>query len=267
MAQIFAVAAHRNGWPLIAGGSQQLAHRMSELVVEGGGRIETGRTVSSLDELPAADAVLLDVMPPAALKIGGNRVSSAAARRLRAWRSGPGVFKMDWALDGPVPWADDFSGRAGTVHVGGTFAEVADAETMVARGGHPDRPFVLVAQQSLFDTTRAPADHHTLWAYCHVPSGSSVDMSDAIESQIERFAPGFRDRMGPARYEAHNANYIGGDIAGGAFSPRKILQVGTSRPYRLGDGLYLCSSATPPGAGVHGMCGYHAARAAIADTD
>lgn len=271
VALLFAATAHASGWPAVRSGSGRLADQMAEFVTDHGGEIETGRRIGSLSELPPARVAMLDVMPPAAERIVGGRLSSSAKRRLRAWKAGPGVFKVDWALDGPVPWLDDMSGRAGTVHVGGTFEEVAAAEAQVAEGEHPDAPFVLVAQTSVFDTSRAPDGAQTLWAYCHVPSGSSFDMTDRIERQIERFAPGFRDRivathtLDPSGFERHNANYVGGDIAGGAFSPRKIFQIGGRRPYRLGDGVYLCSSATPPGAGVHGMCGYHAARAALAD--
>jgi phytoene dehydrogenase-like protein len=228
--------------------------------------------ITSLDELPDADVVLLDVMPDAAERIAAGRLNSASQRRFKRWRSGPGVFKVDWALDGPIPWRDEASGHAGTVHVGGTFEEVASAEQSVHGGEHAERPFVIVTQQSLFDTSRAPSGKHTGWGYCHVPSGSDRDMTSAIEAQIERFAPGFRDQilarhmMGPAAYEKHNPNYVGGDIAGGAFSARRVLQFGATRPYRIGEGLYLCSAATPPGGGVHGMAGYHAARAAIAES-
>ena len=269
--ELFAVAAHAYGWPLARGGSQTIAEEMAARVSAAGGEIETGRMVTSLGQLPSAPIVLLDVMPHAALVIAGSRVDAGARRRMGRWRSGPGVFKVDWALDGPVPWADDHSRSAGTVHVGGTFEEIAAAEAEVHAGGHPDRPFVIVTQQSLFDPSRAPEGKQTLWGYCHVPAGSVVDMTDAIERQVERFAPGFRDlilarhTMGPTAFAEHNPNYVGGDIAGGAFTARTTFQFGGSRPYRLGDGLYLCSSATPPGAGVHGMCGYHAARAAIAD--
>ncbi len=267
--ELFAMAAHAYGWPLARGGSQSIAEELAARVTAAGGEIVTGRTVTSLDDLPNAPIILLDVMPDAALTIAGDRVEAGARRRMGRWRSGPGVFKVDWALDGPVPWADEHSRDAGTVHVGGTFEEIAAAEAQVHAGGHPDRPFVIVTQQSLFDPSRAPVGKQTLWGYCHVPSGSGVDMADAIEGQIERFAPGFRDRilarntMGPAAFADHNPNYVRGDIAGGAFSMRKTFQFGGSRPYRLGDGLYLCSSATPPGAGVHGMCGYHAAVAAL----
>ncbi len=270
VAQMFAVAAHAWGWPLVEGGSQRIADQMAAIIVGGGGVIETGRLVASIDELPPARIALLDVMPPAALRIGGSHIDPVARKRLRRWSNGPGVFKVDWALDGPIPWSDDASGRSGTVHVGGTYEEIASSESSVHQGHHPDRPFVIVTQQSLFDPSRAPAGRQTGWGYCHVPAGSQVDMTDAIERQIERFAPGFRDRilarhtMGPAAYESHNPNYVAGDIAGGSFSLRRTLQFGTSKPYRIGEGLYLCSSATPPGAGVHGMSGYHAARAALA---
>ncbi len=269
VALLFAVAAHAYGWPMIRGGSQRLADALAKIVVDSGGTIETGRWVGSLDDIPSADAVVLDVMPRAALRIGGSRVHARDRRRLSAWKTGPAVFKVDWALDGPIPWVDEWSPRAGTVHVGGTWEEVAEAEDRVHAGGHPERPFVLLAQQSLFDPTRAPEGKQTAWGYCHVPSGSGVDMTEAVETQIERFAPGFRDliigrhTMNPGQFEAHNPNYIGGDIAGGGFGLKKVFQLGSTAPYRIGEGLYLCSSATPPGAGVHGMCGYYAARAVL----
>jgi phytoene dehydrogenase-like protein len=271
VAQVFAMTAHTGGWPLVRGGSQRLAEHLAADVVDGGGSIEVGRMITSLDELPVTPIVLLDVMPDSAQRIAGDRVSPSARRRLNRWRSGPGAFKVDWALDGPIPWKDDASGRAGTVHVGGTYEEIAAAERTVHSGEHPERPFVFLAQQSLFDPSRVPNGGQTAWGYCHVPAGSNRDMTKAIEAQIERFAPGFRNRiiarhtMGPAAYENHNPNYVGGDIAGGAFSVRRMVQFKALNPYRLGDGLYLCSSATPPGGGVHGMCGYHAARAAIED--
>jgi phytoene dehydrogenase-like protein len=176
---------------------------------------------------------------------------------------------MDWALDGPIPWSDPLTASAATVHVGGTYTEVESAERQVFKGKHSERPFVLLAQQSLFDDTRAPDGKHTAWGYCHVPNGSDVDMTDAAEHQIERFAPGFKDlilersTMSSTAFESYNPNYVGGDIGGGGFGLKKILQMGAKRPYQLGDGVYLCSSAAPPGAGVHGMCGYHAARAAL----
>lgn len=272
VAQMFALVAHAYGWPLVRGGSQRLAEQLAAVVVDGGGTIEVGRTIESLGELPSVPIILLDVMPPSAEGIIGDRLSPSARRRVRRWRSGPGVFKVDWALDGPIPWSDDASGRAGTVHVGGTFEEIKAAEDTVHAGGHPEEPFVIVTQQSLFDPSRAPQGKHTGWAYCHVPAGSDSDMTSAIEQQVERFAPGFRDlilarhTMGPAAYERHNPNYVGGDIAGGAFSARGMFRFSGTHPYRLNTGLYLCSSATPPGGGVHGMAGYHAACAAISDT-
>ncbi len=259
---------HAMGWPLVRGGSDGITAALAERLVSLGGQIETGRTVTRVEELPG-ELHLLDVMPPAARSMAVTRISGSASRRLAAWKPGPGVFKVDYALDGPVPWADPLSGQAGTVHLGGTYEEIRDAEAEVISGGHPERPFVLAAQQSLFDPTRAPDGKHTLWAYCHVPNGSEVDMADAIERQIERFAPGFSDVvahrsvMRTNDYQAHNPNLIGGDIGGGRFGIAKVLQLGNKRPYDLGGGVYLCSSAAPPGAGVHGMCGYSAARAAL----
>ena len=269
VALLFGVTAHAYGWPLVAGGSQRVAEALAKVVTDGGGSIETDRPISSLEELPPTGVVILDVMPRSALRIAGPRVDMRHRRKYSAWKSGPAVFKVDWALDGPIPWLDETSPRAGTVHVGGTWEEVIEAEDTVHRGEHPERPFVLLSQQSLFDPSRAPEGKHTAWAYTHVPNGSVVDMTAAIESQIERFAPGFKDlvidrhTMNAEGFEAHNPNYIGGDIAGGGFGPRKVFQFGATGPYRIGDGIYLCSSATPPGAGVHGMCGFYAARAAI----
>jgi phytoene dehydrogenase-like protein len=263
------IIGHAVGWPLVKGGSDAITNALAKRLTEIGGSIETGRTVSRVEELPG-ELSILDVMPPAARSIGATRISGAASRRLRRWRPGPGVFKVDYALSGPVPWADPLSGKAGTVHVGGTFAEIAEAEAAVAAGRHPDKPFVLIAQQSLFDPSRAPEGQHTLWAYCHVPNGSNRDMTEAIDRQIERFAPGFRDVVlhrtttGSPAYESYNPNLVGGDIGGGRFGPLKVLQLGERRPYDLGGGVFLCSSAVPPGAGVHGMCGFMAARAALA---
>ncbi len=259
---------HRHGWPMAAGGSKSIAEALAARLVAHGGQIETGRSVESLDGLDADD-ILLNVMPPRALAISGERMTPSVARRMQRWRPGPGVFKVDWALSDPIPWADPLSGQAATVHVGGTFDEVETAERSVFRGEHPEAPFVLLAQQSQFDPSRAPEGQHTAWGYCHVPNGSTVDMTEAIEAQVERFAPGFRDTILSRHtrhahgYEAHNANYVGGDIGGGGFGLKKILQMGNKRPYVLGHGLYLCSAAAPPGAGVHGMCGYFAARAAL----
>lgn len=259
---------HAIGWPLVRGGSDGITKALADRLTALGGVIETGRPVGRVEELPG-ETHLLDVMPPAARSMAVTRISGSASRRLAAWRPGPGVFKVDYALDAPVPWADPLSGKAGTVHLGGAYEEIRDAEAEVLSGGHPERPFVLAAQQSLFDPTRAPTGKHTLWAYCHVPNGSTMDMTEAIDRQIERFAPGFseivahRSVMRTDDYQAHNPNLIGGDIGGGQFGLAKVLQLGKRRPYDLGGNVFLCSSATPPGAGVHGMCGYSAARAAL----
>ena len=259
---------HHYGWPLARGGSQSIANALADRLEALGGSIETGRDVTSVDDLPG-DVTLLDVMPPAAYGIAHTRIAPSNVRRLSRWKPGPGVFKVDWALDGPVPWTDPLSSQAATVHVGGSYEEVEDAERDVFRGRHPERPFVLLAQQSLFDDSRSPDNKHTLWGYCHVPNGSDVDMTDRIESQIERFAPGFRDVILERRtrnateFESYNPNYVGGDIGGGGFGLKKIMQMGNKRPYSLGGGVFLCSAATPPGAGVHGMCGFYAARAAL----
>jgi len=259
---------HGYGWPLARGGSQTITSAMAARYLEMGGDIEVGRHVASVDEL-SAQLVFLDVMPPAALEMAGDRISSSSARALSRWRPGPGIFKIDWALDGPIPWTDPLSSKTATVHLGGKYSEVAAAERAVSRGEHPKRPFVLLAQQSLFDDTRSPEGKHTAWGYCHVPNGSAVDMTESIEGQVERFAPGFRDLILKRRtrsafeYEGYNPNYVGGDIGGGQYGLRKILQLGRKAPYDLGGGVYLCSAATPPGAGVHGMCGYHAVRAAL----
>ncbi len=259
---------HALGWPLVRGGSDGITTALAERLSSLGGVIETGRPVTRVEELPG-EFHLLDVMPPTARSMAVTRISAAASRRLAAWKPGPGVFKVDYALDQPVPWANPVSRQAGTVHVGGTYEEIRDAEAEVMAGRHPEKPFVLVAQQSLFDANRAPDGKHTLWAYCHVPNGSDVDMTGAIDRQIERFAPGFADVVAHRSvmmthdYQAHNPNLIGGDIGGGRFGIGKVLQLGKRRPYDLGGGVFLCSSAAPPGAGVHGMCGYSAARAAL----
>lgn len=265
---MLAVIGHSHGWPMARGGSSSIADALARRVESAGGEIRTGVEVGSLEHLPGG-LTMLDVMPPAAVRLAGRRISTLTRSRLRRWRPGPGVFKVDWALDGPIPWSDSLSRQAGTVHVGGAYEEIEAAEATVFDGKHPDRPFVLLAQQTLFDPSRAPEGKHTAWGYCHVPNGSQVDMTEAIENQVERFAPGFKDLIlkratrNSIEYEAHNPNLIGGDIGGGGFGLKKILQLGSERPYRLGDGLFLCSSAVPPGAGVHGMCGYNAVQAAL----
>ncbi len=265
---------HAVGWPLAAGGSQAIADALAGVVGGCGGEIVTGRFVRSVDELPPARATILDVSPRQLLALGGDRLPARYRRALERYHYGSGVWKVDWALDGPIPWTAEGARRAATVHVGGTLAEVAAAEAAVVGGGHPERPFVLVVQPTVVDSTRAPAGGHVAWAYCHVPNASTVDMSARIEAQIERFAPGFHDRvvarhvMGPAELERHDVNYIGGDIAVGRTDLTQLVTRPTlSRtPWRTPlAGVYLCSSATPPGPGVHGMCGWHAARTALAD--
>ena len=263
---------HHVGWPVPRGGSQAIADALASYLRSLGGEIECGRPVASLEELPPARAVLLDVTPRQLIRIAGDRLPSGYRRRLERYRYGPGVFKLDFALDGPIPWQAQECARAATVHLGGTLEEIADSEAAPSRGEHADRPYVLLAQQSLFDPTRAPAGKHTTWAYCHVPNGSAVDMTERIEAQIERFAPGFRDRVlarhawGPAELERYNANYVGGDINGGVQDLRQHFTRPVARrvPYSTpAKGVYLCSSSTPPGGGVHGMCGWWAAQAAL----
>ncbi len=263
---------HAIGWPLPRGGSQNIMDAMAAYLRTLGGEIVTGAEVKSLDMLPPARTVLCDITPRQLLHIAGTRLPSSYQRKLQHYRYGPGVFKLDLALDGPIPWRAAACERAGTVHIGGTLPEIAASESAVWRGEHPEKPFVLLAQQSLFDPTRAPAGKHTAWAYCHVPSGSTLDMSERIEAQIERFAPGFRDRIlarhtfTAAQLEQYNANYIGGDINGGVqdiwqLFTRPTIQV---NPYTTPlKGVYLCSSSTPPGGGVHGLCGYYAATTAL----
>lgn len=260
------------GWPLPKGGSQQIAETMAAYLRTLGGEIVVDHPVRSLAELPAARAILLDVTPRQLLQLAGDRLPAAYRRQLERYRYGMGVFKLDYALAGPVPWRVPEARRAGTLHLGGTLAEIAASERAIGQGQHPERPYVLVAQQSLFDPTRAPAGQQTLWAYCHVPHGSTVDMTARIEAQIERFAPGFRELIlarhvtNPQALEHYNANYIGGDINGGVQDWRQFWTRPTPQinPYATPvKGLYLCSSSTPPGGGVHGMCGYHAAQAVL----
>jgi phytoene dehydrogenase-like protein len=264
---------HAVGWPFPRGGSQAIADSLASYLRSLGGEIETGRRVESLAELGESRLVLLDLAPRGLLQLAGNRLPERYRRRLERYRYGPGVFKLDWALDGPIPWQAEECSRAATVHLGATIEEIAASEATPADGRIAERPFVLLAQQSLFDTTRAPAGEHTAWGYCHVPNGSDVDMTERIENQIERFAPGFRERilarsvLRPAQLERYNANYVGGDINGGLADLRQLLTRPVARwsPYSTPlPGVFLCSASTPPGGGVHGMCGYYAARAALA---
>jgi phytoene dehydrogenase-like protein len=269
---VLAIGAHAVGWPVARGGSQQIADALADEVRRLGGTVETGRRVGSLAELGDASPVLLDVTPRGLLALAGDRLPGLYRRRLDRFRYGPGVFKLDWALDGPIPWAAPEVARAGTVHLGGTLGELAASEAAVNRGEHAERPFVLLVQASLFDPTRAPAGRHSAWAYCHVPHGSTRDMTAEIEGQVERFAPGFtrliaaRSKMDSAEVQRRNPNYVGGDINGGAQDLRQLFTrpVARANPYTTPlPGVFLCSSSTPPGGGVHGMCGYWAARAAL----
>jgi phytoene dehydrogenase-like protein len=267
------LSAHAVGWPVVRGGAQRAADAMASYFQSLGGEIVTGQRVTSLRELPASRVVLCDVPPRALVQLAGDRLPARYRRTLERFRHGPGVFKMDWTLNAPVPWRAAVCRRAGTLHLGGTLEEIAASEDDAWRGRVSARPYVLVVQPTVFDPTRAPHGRHTLWAYCHVPHGSSVDRTAAIEAQIERFAPGFRDTIvarsatGPAALEARNANLVGGDIAGGAADLAQIIRrpVIGPNPYATPvPGLFLCSSSTPPGVGVHGMCGFHAAQSALA---
>ena len=269
---VLMLSAHSVGWPVARGGSQRLADALASHLRSLGGEIEAGRWVESLGELPSAGATLLDVTPRQLLRLAGTRLPDGYARRLARYRYGPGVFKLDWALDGPIPWTAGEAARAGTVHVGGTLEQIAASEQAAVGGEHSERPFVLLVQPSLFDDTRAPDGKHTAWAYCHVPHGSTRDMTQAIEAQVERFAPGFkgliaaRSSMDAAEVEQRNPNYVGGDINGGVQDLRQLFTRPVARPVPYStpvDGLYICSSSTPPGGGVHGMCGYFAARSAL----
>ena len=272
VALVLALTAHAVGWPVARGGSQRVADALASQLRALGGEVECSRRVQTVDELGDARTVMLDVTPRQVLALAGHRLPSLYRRELSRFKYGPGVFKLDWALDGPIPWRAPECARAGTVHVGGTLEEIAASEAAVVAGRIPERPYVLLAQQSACDPTRAPAGQHTGWAYCHVPSGSPEDMTDRIEAQVERFAPGFRDRIlaraaiGPAALERYDANYVGGDINGGRQDLRQLFTRPAIRPvpYATPDArLYICSSSTPPGGGVHGMCGYHAAQAAL----
>jgi phytoene dehydrogenase-like protein len=269
---VLILSAHSVGWPVARGGSQRLADALASYLRSLGGEIETERWVESLAQLPGAAATLLDVTPHQLLRLAGSRLPPGYARRLGGYRYGPGVFKLDWALDAPIPWTAGDVARAGTVHLGGTLDEIAASEQAAVRGEHSGRPFVLLVQPSLFDDTRAPEGKHTAWAYCHVPNGATLDMTEAIEAQVERFAPGFKDviaarsAMNAADVERRNPNYVGGDINGGIQDLRQLFTRPVARPVPYltpVDGLYICSSSTPPGGGVHGMCGYFAARSAL----
>jgi phytoene dehydrogenase-like protein len=267
------LAGHAAGWPLPRGGSQQITNVLASYLRSLGGEIVTGFRVAALEQLPAARAVFFDTGPHQLSRIAADHLPHGFRRKLERFRYGPAVFKLDWALAGPIPWKTADCARAATVHLGGTLEEIAASEKACWQGKHSDRPFVLLAQQSLFDSTRAPAGKHTGWAYCHVPHGSTADMTATIEAQVERFAPGFRDlilarsTLTPADMERKNANYIGGDITGGCMTVGQLFTRPTARlvPYATPNpAIWICSASTPPGAGVHGMCGRNAAEAALA---
>ena len=271
---VLGLAGHIVGWPMPKGGAQAITDALVVHLKDLGGEVVLETSVQRLEELPPARATLLDVTPRGLLGLAGDRLPALYRSRLERYRYGPGVFKIDYALDAPIPWTSEACRKAGTVHVGGTFDEVAAAERMVTRGGHPERPFLLLAQHSLFDDTRAPQGKHTAWTYCHVPNGSTVDMTEPIERQIERFAPGFRETVlerhvtTPAGLQEQNPNLVGGDVNGGSAHLLQLLArpLPLPNPYRTPlQGVYLCSSSTPPGGGVHGMCGFHAAEAALRD--
>ncbi len=269
---VLAIVGHNAGWPIPRGGSQRIADSLASYLQSLGGECVTDWRVQSLDELPPAEIVLCDLTPRGLLKISGQRLPAGYRRALEKYRFGPGAYKIDWALSGPIPWRAFECTLSATVHLGGTLAEIARGERAAWRNEASERPFVLLAQPSLFDPSRAPAGKHTAWAYCHVPNGSTLDMTAAIENQVERFAPGFkklilaRSVRPPALLESHNANLVGGDIGGGANDLRQIFLRPTRSMYKTPvKGLYLCSSSTPPGGGVHGMCGYRAAVRALRD--
>jgi len=273
-ALVLMAAAHLKGWPIPKGGSNQIANALAGYFKSIGGKIETNLYIKSLDQLPPAHAVLFDITPIQLLRIAGHKFSSLYKWQLERYRYGMGVFKIDWALDGPIPFTAPKCLEAGTVHIGNTFQEIEDTEQQAWNGKMVENPFVLLTQPSIFDPTRAPEGKHTAWAYCHVPNGSTTDMTYAIEKQVERFAPGFRERIlarhtyNAMQMEAYNPNYIGGDINGGVIDIGQLFTRPALRwsPYRTSaKGLYICSSSTPPGGGVHGMCGYHAAKRALKD--
>ena len=272
VALVLMLTGHAVGWPVARGGSQKVADALASIARSHGAEIVTGHRVERIDELDDARAVLFDLTPRQIVAIAGHRLPDRYRNALERYRYGPGVFKLDWALDAPIPWTAPECRGAGTVHLGGSFAEIAAAEAAVAEGRHPERPYVLLSQPTVCDPSRAPAGKHVGWAYCHVPAGSTEDMTAAIEGQVERFAPGFRERilarasMNAAEMEAYNPNYVGGDINGGLMDLRQLFTRPVARPvpYTTPDErLFICSSATPPGGGVHGMCGYFAAKAAL----
>ena len=271
---VLLATGHVTGWPLIKGGAQAMADALAAHFVSLGGKIQTNFNIESFNQIPETNAILFDITPKQLLKIAGHRFSAIYKWQMNRFRYGMGVFKIDWALDEPIPFTAAECRRAGTIHLGNTFQEIAASELQTSRGRVSDKPFVLLAQQSLFDPSRAPEGKHTAWAYCHVPNGSKTDMTDIIEKQVERFAPGFRERilarhtMNTFDIQSYNSNYVGGDINGGVIDITQLFTRPVIRfsPYRTSaKGIYICSSSTPPGGGVHGMCGYYAAKRALKD--
>ncbi|MHA7838269.1 MAG: phytoene desaturase family protein [bacterium] len=269
---LFAITGHVESWPVARGGSRAIGRALVSYLESLGGTVETGRRIERLDELPASRVVLFDTSPEQLSRIAGNALPDGYRRRLGRYRYGPGIFKLDWALDGPIPWRDPACREASTVHVGGTLEEICASERDMFYGRHSDKPYMILCQQSEFDPTRAPEGRHTGYAYCHVPHGSTLDRTEAVESQIERFAPGFRDRilarhaMTAADFETHNPNYKGGAITGGVADAFQLFNRPVTRldPYSTPNPrLFICSAASPPGGGVHGQCGYWAARSAL----
>jgi phytoene dehydrogenase-like protein len=274
VALVLMAAGHSVGWPLAKGGSNAISDALCSYFISLGGVVQSDFYVRSLSQLPSSHALLFDVTPRQLLEIAGHKFSSFYKWQLRRYRYGMGVFKIDWALDEPIPFLAETCRQAGTLHLGNTAEEIVASEKLVSQGKHSENPFVLLAQQSLFDPSRAPAGKHTAWAYCHVPNGSTVDMTSKIENQVERFAPGFRDvilarhTINSAQMEEYNVNYVGGDINGGLMNVGQLFTRPALRwsPYKTSaKGIYICSSSTPPGGGVHGMSGYHAAKKVLRD--
>ena len=270
---MFLILVHSVGWPLARGGSQKIVDALASYLQALGGEIHTNCEIQRYEDLPPTRCILFDTTPWQMAKIMGERLPAGYQRKIEGFRHGPGVYKLDIALDGPIPWKAEGVAQAATVHLGGSLEEIAASEKAVWHNEHPEKPYILLAQQSLFDNSRAPEGKHTVWAYCHIPFGSEFDMTERIEAQIERFAPGFRDLIlarhvhNPSSMEKYNPNYIGGDITGGSMDLRQMFTRPTISTYRTPvKGVYLCSSSTPPGPGVHGMCGYNAAQAVLKDT-
>jgi len=271
---ILLMAGHSHGWPIPRGGSESIANALSSYFISLGGTIQTNFQVQLLDNLPSSRAIVLDVSPKQLLQIAGEKFSFFYKWQLKRYRYGMGIFKIDWALDQPIPFTASECRQAATVHLGNSFEEIEQCEKSVSKGKHPEKPFVILAQPSLFDSSRAPENNHTAWAYCHVPNGSEFDMTERIENQVERFAPGFKQTiigrhvMNCKQVEEYNPNYVGGDINGGIMNLSQLFTRPAFRlsPYRTSaKGIYLCSASTPPGGGVHGMCGFHAARRLLKD--